>query len=176
MPIQSFRVKVPTATAALSPVVIQLKPMARFIREMIGPYCLTANLDISKTGWRLLDRANSQRLIPDTGSEDNAIQVNPGEAGWAPLMPSAQKLSLDDQQLQGPPYEINFQFYNTTGADIFVGGFVRVVEPFAAVDEAMLYEFLTRRNPPREFADLQPGDQAALPMERERETPDRRTR
>lgn len=165
MPVLTFRVNVPNATPALSPITLTLKPLARFVKKMIGPWSNTTTLDMSKTGFRFLDRGNSQFLIPDVGSNDNAIQANAGEAGWAPIMSAPTEIDFLDQELQGPPYELNFQFYNTAAAAIIVAGIVVVDEPFAFIDQSMLYEIATRGNPPRQFFEPKPAEGSALPME-----------
>lgn len=151
MPVLTFRVSVATPTPAVTPVTIDLISQARAIEELIL-WSPTANLDISKSGYRLLDRGSSKTFIPDVGSQDNGVMANPGEAGWAPIPASPLRLKMFSQVIEGPPYRLTLAFFNTTGAVYLVAGFLIVREPFAAIDDSMIYEFLLRGNPPREFA------------------------
>lgn len=159
----SFRVNVPANTPALAPVEIILRPAARFLTHMIGPFSLTANLDLSRCGWRLFDRGHSLFFMPEVGSNDNTIQTNPGESGWAPILPSAQKIPMDDTEIQGPPYEVTLSLYNSSSGAIVVAGFLFATEQFIVMDRSMIYEFAEQGNPPREF--VVPQERPVLPME-----------
>lgn len=159
----SFRVSVPANTPALAPVEIILKPSARFLRYIVGPYSLTAGLDNSKSGYRLFDRGHSIFFLPEVGSNDNAIQANPGEAGWAPILPSAQKIDMANSEIQGPPFELTLSFFNTSSGPLIVAGYIIAEETFIVLDRSMLYSFLEKSNPPREF--VLPTEAGALEME-----------
>lgn len=164
MAVLTFRVNVPSATPATTPVEVQLMSGARFIKELIGPYSLTANLDISKTGFRLYDRSKSRTFIPEVGSSDNSLITNPNEAGWAPILSIPQPIAMLGQVISGPPYILTLAFFNTTGSAVVVAGFIVVQEKFAAEDtNSMIYEIVTQGNPPRTFMQPYP---VGLPMEK----------
>lgn len=163
MPVLSYRFNVPASTPAKTPVTFDLLSGARFITELVGPFSLST-VAHSTSGFRLMDRGSSRTFIPEVGSYDNGMLVNPNEAGWAPILTQPIALKMQDQILAGPPYKLTFQFFNTAGTAIVVAGFVIVEDHFVKEDKSMIYEIVTRGNPPRVF--MQPFAGAMLQMER----------
>lgn len=163
MPIVTFRASIPTPTPAITPFTLDLISQARVINELIL-WQSTGTFDVTKAGFRLLDRGSSKVFIPDVGSQDISAMANPGESGWAPIPgPPAIRITLGQQIIEGPPYRVTLAFFNNTGATMSVGGFLIVREPTIEIDWSSIYELLTRGNPPREFAE---GTQQGLKPER----------
>jgi hypothetical protein len=151
MAILSFRVNLPASTPAITPVTLELVSSAHFIKQVVMPYTLSTGLDNSKSGWRLLDRGRSRTFIPEVGSMDNNVISNPNEAGWAPIMNTAQIIEMLDQPISGPPYWLTLDMYNASAAALIVVGFIIVEEKFVEEDRGMLYEIVTAGEPPRMF-------------------------
>lgn len=139
MSVITFRASIPTATLASAPVQIELNSMARAIQE-IAIWSPTSIID--KSGFRLKDRGSSKVFIPAQGSNDNSVMAAAGESGWAPLLTIPLVLDMNEQIIEGPPYKLQLEFFNTDATVIKVAGFIIVREPFTRLDDlGGLYEF-----------------------------------
>lgn len=160
--ILTFRTNVALTTPAKTPVAIALNPMARAIRELVV-WCPTSTLDPTKTGFRLLDRGAGRLLIPDAGSWGQENFAGPDEFNWAPIPTTAKAINMDMQLIEGPPFLLTMQFYNTAAALITVLGWMVVSEPFAELPASEEYSFLSKQGPVEVVA--KPTTQG-LPFER----------
>lgn len=158
MSVLTFRVNVPTATTAKNPVVHKLTSGASALHSLMI-WSANANADISECGFQLTNRLGTA-IIPDIGSHDGFAFAN-GEDGWSPIPSQPHPIPLFDQVLEGPPYILEFRFYNIDAAAILVAGVCVVREPMARLaQEAMIYEFLTTRAP--EAQDISPETKTIL--------------
>lgn len=145
MPVLTFRVSVPLSTSARTPLNHDIISGASAIQSVMI-WSPSSNMAIDKSGYRLCNH-NGTQIVPDVGSHDNFSFGN-AEDGWAAFPPTPRQLALNNQVVEGPPYLLRFQFYNTDAAAILVAGYVVVVEPMAKLAEsAMIYEFLTAAKP-----------------------------
>lgn len=145
--ILAFRTNVPSATPAKTPVTINLISQARAIQELVV-FSNTSTLNISKQGFRLLDRsAGGRLLIPDAGSWGQENFAAADETNWAAIPPSPLRLDMNEQIIEGPPWQLTLQFYNIDAAALLVAGYAIVREPFAELPFGEMYEFLTRLGP-----------------------------
>lgn len=142
----AFRASVPATTPATNPLEIELNPQARAIQEIVV-WSSSANMAINKSGYRLLDYNASKVFVPGQGSNDNNIMTASGESGWAAIPSFPVSLDMNEQLIEGPPYRLKLQFYNTDAALITVAGYFVVSEPSVKIEPAMLYEILTIANP-----------------------------
>ncbi len=168
MPVLTFRVNVPLSTPANNPLTLNLVSQASAIQS-ITIWSPSANASLEKCGYRLTNRLGTT-LIPDMGSKDN-FAFSSGEDGWAPIPPQAAAMPMNDQVLEGPPYILQFKFYNIDAAAILIGGIITVREPMAILEHnAMLYEFLTSRPPaitdvsPETKTELESGKKSKVDM------------
>jgi len=120
----TFRVNVPNATLAGTPVTVELQPMSSHLQR-VTIFTMSA-VDITKFGFRL--RNTSVILIPESGSNDN-ITLLAGEAGWSPILNNPLEFHFGGRPLSGPPFTLTLEFYNTTGAAVVVGGVVHTCMP-----------------------------------------------
>lgn len=141
--ILTFRANVVNATPAKAPVTLTLTSQARALQEIVV-WSNTGTLDISKTGYRVLDRGSGRLLIPDAGSWGQENFAGPDEMNWAPIPSSPLRLDMNAQLIEGPPWLLTFQFYNVAAAPILVAGFAVVRDPFASLPSDELYEFASR--------------------------------
>lgn len=144
--ILTFRTNVALTTPAKTPVVITLNPMARAIQELVI-WSPTSTLDPTKVGFRLLDRGAGRLLVPDSGSWGQENFAGPDEFNWAPIPPTAKAINMDMQVIEGPPFLLTLQFYNTAAALITVLGWLVMREPFAELPASEEYSFITKLGP-----------------------------
>lgn len=142
----AFRASIPATTPATLPLEIELNPQARSIQEIVI-WSPSANMAIDKSGYRLLDYNASKVFVPGQGSNDNNVITASGQSGWAAIPPFPVSLDMNEQLIEGPPYRLKLQFYNTDAALVTVAGYFVVSEPSVKIEPAMLYEILTLANP-----------------------------
>jgi hypothetical protein len=126
----SFRLTIPSATQAVSPLTVSLDCMSSQLHSItIFGYNSAGGggIDFSKQGFRL--RNGSQLLIPDQGSADQITPLNAGELGWSAWSTEAITLNMGRRDLTGTPYTVTLDFYNVSGAAQIVAGFVTTCQP-----------------------------------------------
>lgn len=127
----SFRANVPNGTAATVPVNLDLDPISNVLHKLT--IFATSTPDLSKSGFRV--RNHGTIILPGSGSNETGFTFGASEAGWSPLASSPMDVFLSGYALDGPPFRLSLEFYNTAGAALLVGGFVHLREPeFDLVD------------------------------------------
>lgn len=129
----SFRANIPIATQAGTPVSVALEPMSYCLHRVI--IFSSGTVDFSKAGFRL--RNNTQLLVPDVGSQEN-ITLLAAESNWSPLVNSPIDLDFKGRYLDGPPYSLIVDAYNTTGAAIQIGGFIHTSMPEYTIHDLVI--------------------------------------
>lgn len=161
MSILTFRVNVPNGTTAKNPVIHKLISGASALHSLMI-WTANTNADFSECGFQLINRLGTA-IIPDIGSHDGFTYAN-GEDGWSPIPTQPHPIPMFDQVLEGPPYILEFKFYNIDAASILVAGLAIVREPMAQLAyNAMIYEFMTSKAPPVE--NVSPETRTALSSE-----------
>ena len=126
-----FRVSLVHATTAISPLVIDLPSMQGRLMQ-INMWTAAAP-DMTKTGWRLLNKG--QIIIPSSVFGEGGITFAVGETGWCPFPSSHVDLDLYDFAVSEID-KLQFQFYNSTvGTDYVIGGFIQSRDPVHGVDD-----------------------------------------
>lgn len=163
MPVITFRVSVPTSTPANAPLLHNLLSAASAIQSLdiwIEDQAPGGGVFTLQTGWRLCNRSGTI-LIPAMGSHDNFTFGN-NEDMWGPTPVIPQRIDLDDQVLEGPPYQIQLQFYNVHASALAYCGFIRVRDPMVTLARnAALYEFLVGQDVPLP-AEISPATRTPL--------------
>lgn len=129
--VTSFRVLVPATTPAISPVSVTVNPISSgLIHLSMFVIAEAAALESFGTfGWRA--KNNGVPLIPDNGSKDAGFTVNAQSEAWGGLPKSGSNIELDlfGMELNGPPYNLTFEFYNSSATFREVAGLVVSAEP-----------------------------------------------
>lgn len=161
MSVLTFRVNVPNGTTARNPVIHKLISGASALHSVMIWTPQVAGMD--KRGYQLVNRSGVS-IIPEIGSHD-AFAFGDAEDGWASVPTQPHPIPLFDAVIEGPPYILEFRFYNIDAAAVLIGGFAIVREPMAHLaQEAMIYEFLTARAP--EARDISPETKTILSSEK----------
>ncbi len=120
--ITTFRVSLPT-TQAVSPISVLLQPQKKRVKKIVIWAVDPASANhtpIVTAGWRLF--ASGRLVIPADGSMDNSVVTNAGEGKWAPLPETPLYLDFRYFEIDGPPYNLEFKFFNSAATTLSVAG------------------------------------------------------
>lgn len=125
-----FRVFIAKATTlATAPLVVSLASMqARLLQINMWS---SAVPDMTKSGWQLYNKG--QLILPSNAAGEAGITFGVGEVGWNPIPASRVDIDLYDFRLDEIS-SLEFHFYNTSSADIAVGGFIQSRDPVPGLD------------------------------------------
>lgn len=136
----TFRVNIPDATPAITPVIISLNPPSPALHEL-EIYFVTvggAAHDVNKAGWRM--RNNGVLILPENGSgDDPTFAYGAKETGWAG-MPQTDRINLNfhGRELEGTPFNLNFEFYNVEGHAYQAIGFLTIAQPMHTIHDLVV--------------------------------------
>jgi len=119
----SARVLVAASTTPGAPVTLTINPQNEILQDFkICFQAAAGTVLIKDVGFRL--KVGQKLIFPALGSNDSGVDFSGGAAGWSAI-PSFDVLESGDLNLimDGPPYDMTFEFYNadvTNGVYIFV--------------------------------------------------------
>ena len=128
----TFRIGVPANTLATAPVSVMLRPMSKSLfKFQMWPG--EAVPDIALSGWRMRE-VGGLLIMPDEGSNENLgagfpTATHQGEADWSPSPLSRITIDMLDQEIPGPPFVVQLDFYNNTATALKFGGVLITREP-----------------------------------------------